>query len=642
MNDHTSHLDRRALARRARLLACIGMAWLACGATAAWAQRIQGQVTNGGSTPVAGATVYLVPGADVARMKKAPSFEIRRNVADDEPMEDNLARNRDKYFQGMTDAKGAFRIDKVADGRYYVYVEPVGNTFLPGGSLANKSMTVAELRAKPLEIEVSGNVPANATFTGSTECLECHEEQAGLAKTAHKLGIQVIGKPGKLQDLSRFPSFNDGLKKLQAGQKFFFYGFDKSRSFDKYLVSTTAPADPAAVSLTATFFTDADGKLKLRTENARDATDRARVYPVEMTYGGAVYKQRYLLRVGDSTYPFLQYNTEGRDSYADRSRKPWRDYHADWLFSETTGKLTDPPKKKSFEVECASCHYAGYTLTPTVAGGFVAGAANDAQGEADIDGNGTPNELNVGCENCHGAGSAHAKAKKSQMPALIVNPGKLAAQRATVICTQCHSRPQGTMKTDQPINKDNRMLTPGISRNEYLVNHTSREDAAQKDFWADGVHSKSHHQQGTDLIRSKHYANEFQTLSCNSCHDPHGAKDLPHQILKSVRDGKDSLCATCHLMDMKDHTAKAVGEAHTKDIACVDCHMTKTMQTGAGKGKGITGPDGKNHWMNDVTSHLFDVPRLGNKGIKGVESGKAMPNPYTNACGAECHKAEKM
>ncbi len=615
---------------------------LALTPTATWAQSIKGKVTNGGRTAVAGATVYLVPGADVAKLKKAPSFNIRRNVNDDEPMEDSLATNRDKYLQGVTDASGAFTINKVVDGRYYVYVEPTGTTFLPGGTLSNKSMTAAQLRAKPLEIEVSGNVPANATFVGSTACLECHEEQAGIAKTAHKLGIAVVGKPGKLQDFSRFPGFNDGLKKLQAGAKFYFYSYDKARGFDKYQVSTSAPADMATVSLTATFFTDTDGKLKLKTENVRDPSDTPRVYPVEMTYGGAVYKQRYLLRVGDSTYPFLQYNPEGKDAFADRTRKPWRDYHADWLFSEATGKLIDPPKKKSFENECASCHYTGYTLTPTVGGVFIAGAANDPQGEADIDGDGVPNELNVGCETCHGAGSAHAKAKKSLKASLIVSPGKLAAERATVICTQCHSRPQGSLNNDQPVNKDGRMLTPGISRNEYLVNHTSREDAAQADFWADGVHSKSHHQQGTDLIRSKHYANEFQTLSCNSCHDPHGAKGLPHQISMPVRDGKDALCASCHKVDMKQHTTKAVGEPHTKAIACVDCHMTKTMQTGAGLGKGISGVGGGNYWMNDITSHLFDVPRITNKAIKGVEPGKAMPNPYTNSCGAECHKAEKM
>ena len=608
----------------------------------AWAQDVKGRVTNNGTLAVAGATVYLVPGADVAKMKKAPSFVIRRNVADDEPMEDNLAGNRDKYQHGVTDANGAFSIEKVASGRYYVYVEPVGNTFLPGGTLANKSMTSAELAAKPLAIEVSGNVPANATYVGTSDCLDCHEKQAAFSKTAHKLGISVVGKPGKLQDYSRFPGFNDGLKKLQAGAKFYLYGYDKTRGFDKYLIGTTAPADMASVSFTATFFTTANGKLHLRTENARDPSDTPRVYPVEMTYGGAVYKQRYLLRVGDATFPFLQYNPEGQESFADRTRKPWRDYHGDWLFNETTNKLVDPPKKKSFEIECASCHYSGYKLTATVAGGFVASSTNDPQGEADIDGDGIPNELNVGCETCHGAGSAHAAAKKSLKASLIVNPGKLAAERATVICTQCHSRPQGMMNNDQPISRDNRMLTPGISRNEYLVNHTNREDAAQGDFWPDGVHSKSHHQQGTDLIRSRHYANEFQTLTCASCHDSHGSSGLTHQVRQPVRDGKNSLCAGCHKVDMKVHTTKAVGEAHGKNIACVDCHMTKTMQTGAGMGKGIVGPDGKNYWMNDITSHLFDVPRRTNKGIKGVESGKAMPSPYTNSCGAECHKAEKM
>ena len=92
---------------------------------------------------------------------------------------------------------------------------------------------------------------------------------------------------------------------------------------------------------------------------------------------------------------------------------------------------------------------------------------------------------------------------------------------------------------------------------------------------------------------------------------------------------------------MKDHTAKTVGEPHTRKIACVDCHMPKTMQTGAGLGEGIEGKGGKKYWMNDITSHLFDVPRISNKGVKGVEPGKAMPIPYTNACGT-CHEADKM
>jgi hypothetical protein len=121
-----------------------------------------------------------------------------------------------------------------------------------------------------------------------------------------------------LQDVSRFPEFNDGLNKLMAGTKFWFHSFDKTRGFDKYQISDKAPADPATVSFTATFFKDADGKLKFTTENARDPSDPPRTYPVELTYGGGVYKQRYLFRVGANLFPFVQYNTQGRQ----RLRRP--------------------------------------------------------------------------------------------------------------------------------------------------------------------------------------------------------------------------------------------------------------------------------------------------------------------------------
>jgi len=607
----------------------------------ALAQAIGGTVTDGGKRAVSGATVFLVPAADVAKLKKAPSFNIRRNVDDDEPMDDSIAAHGDKYAQAVTDGGGAFSIANAAPGKYFVYVVPDDDRHLPGGTLTNKSMTTAELTAKPLAIQVSGKTPANATFVGSSKCMKCHDDYAGFKKTAHKQGIMVVGKPSGLQDMSRFPAMNDGLKRLQAGAKMYFHGYDKGRGFDKYLVSEKAPADMKAVSFTATFYTDKDGSLKLKTENARDPADKARIYPVEKTYGGPVYKQRYLIRVGNETYPFLQYNTEGKESWANRTRKPWRDYHGDWLYDEAKGKLKDPPKGKSFEIQCASCHYTGYTLTPTVEGNFIAGAANDPNGEMDIDGDGVPNELNIGCESCHGPGSEHAKAPRARKASMIVNPGKLASERSMVICNQCHSRPQGTQKNDQPINKEGRMLSPGISRNEYLVNHTTREDAAQGDFWPDGVHSKSHHQQATDLVRSKHYINENQILNCADCHDPHGKAGNRFQLLAEARDGKNSLCATCHKVDMKEHTAKTVGEPHTRKIACVDCHMTKTMQTGAGLGEGIEGKGGKKYWMNDITSHLFDVPRITNKGVKGVEPGNAMPIPYTNACGT-CHEAEKM
>ncbi len=628
-----------------------GLTWFAVAAASAIlalaplaeakAVTVRGAVQDGSKQPVAGAVVYLVPAADVAKLAKPPSIEIRKDVPNDEPMEDNLAANRDRYLKGTTDKNGAFTIAGVADGKYFVYVEPSDRDYLPGGDLANTAIAAEDLAKKPLAIQVSGKAPENATYVGSSRCLVCHKAYGDVKKTLHKLGISVVGKASKLQDFSRFPSFNDGLNRLMAGTKFYFSGFDKSRGFDKYLISDKAPADPATLSFTATFFKDTDGKLKFRTENAKDPSDPPRTYTVEMTYGGGLYKQRYLYRVENALFPFVQYNSTGNDAYADRTRKTWRDYHADWLYNEQTRKLANPPKKKSFDIECASCHFTGYTLTPTVAGDFVAGAVNDPNGEADIDGDGVPNELNIGCEVCHGPGSEHAKSAKVRKAATIVNPRKLPAERATVVCDQCHSRPQGNLKNDQPVSKENRMLIPGISRNEYLTNHTTREDAAQQDFWGDGVHSKGHHQQGTDFIRSKKYINGTQLLTCATCHDPHGQTGVKHQLRMEVHDPGNSLCASCHTgVAIKAHTEKAVGVEH-EQINCVDCHATKTMQTGAGPGKGLAKKDGKNYWMNDITAHLFDVPRKTNKAVQGVEPGKAMPIPYTNACGS-CHNVDDL
>ena len=623
--------------RFATLLGLAVAATLAAGPLAA--ATVKGVVEDADGKKVENATVWLIPAADVATMAKTP-VEIKRDSPNDEPLEDNLAAHRTSYLQAKSGPGGKFTLPKVPKGNFFLYVEPADNRYLPGGDKSRKALSTKELTKAAVTVKVSGNTPADASYVGTTKCMKCHEEQEHFTKTLHRLGIRVIGDDSKNQDYSRFPDFNKGLDKLTAGTKFWFYGFDEKRGFDKYQISDKEPADPSTASFTATFFQDTDGKLKFRTENLRDPSDPPRVYPVELTYGGGLYKQRYLYRVGQNLFPFVQFNTMGDEAFGDRGRKPWRDYHADWLFKEDTKKLTDPPAKKSFERECAACHYAGFTLTETPEGKFIAGSVNDKNGELDIDGDGVPNELNMGCETCHGPGSQHAKDEESVS---IVNPGKLASERASTICVQCHSRPQGHLGNDSPVDIANRMMPPGTSRNTFLTQFTSREDAAEKDFWPDGIHSKAHHQQGSDFIKASKYRNDRHLVACYDCHDPHGEAEFAHQRTAALDSSK--ACNQCHekQTDMKKHVKETTKCTVAPDkIACASCHNTKTMQTGAGMGKGLVGRDGKNYWMNDITSHLYDVPRKDNVGVKGVEPGKAMPIPYTNACGAACHDASKL
>lgn len=168
-------------------------------------------------------------------------MEIKKNATNDEPLADSLAANTDKYLQGISDGQGIFKIADVADGKYFIYVVPKDNTYLPGGDKSNAAVSAADLKDKNIEILLSGNVPADATFVGTSKCLKCHKDYSSEKMTLHKLGIRVAGKDSKLQDSSRFPDFDKGLNILKAGATLYFYEFDKERSFDKYKVSLKMP-----------------------------------------------------------------------------------------------------------------------------------------------------------------------------------------------------------------------------------------------------------------------------------------------------------------------------------------------------------------------------------------------------------------
>ena len=47
------------------------------------------------------------------------------------------------------------------------------------------------------------------------------------------------------------------------------------------------------------------------------------------------------------------------------------------------------------------------------------------------------------------------------------------------------------------------------------------------------------------------------------------------------------------------------------------------------------------YWQGYINSHTFKVPLKMNVGVKGVKPGKAMPIPYTNACGT-CHVVKEL
>jgi hypothetical protein len=605
--------------------------------------------------PLVGATVFAIPAADVEALAAVPISRDEKVYGNfsaealtvDEPLEDLINGNFtpagggvSTYLKGVTNAEGKAEIASLgANKKFFIYVKPANGDadHLPGGSLTRASVTGASLTGKVVEVKVSTKPSAAATFVGSSACLTCHNEKSDFKKTAHKNGFMAPGAPSGLQDLSKFDADDAEYNMMPAYEKEFtsagttvyFYDYDAKRKFDKFKTSETNP-DPTGklgnVWATVKLFKDTDGKYKMTFTNVKNPSDPGSPFTkeVSLTYGGGIYKQRYMTTAGNSIHVLpLQYNSRGDEASKDRVRKQWRDYHMDWWINDPTGTPVfkkQPANNNAVDVQCATCHFNGYSVTKNAAGEFMASGVADPNGEVHPV-TGIKQELNIGCETCHGPGSEHVKAGGRGKS--IVTPQNLTPERETVICAQCHSRPQGNdsfgIKKDSPLNGENKMMVAGTSRADFLAQNTSRNDSDRSDQWDDELFSKSHHQQYTDFIQSSKYRNGSKLLTCSSCHDLHAPGKDRHQ-LTGVSD--NSLCLSCHTNKKLDqHQIQKTG-FNMGNAKCIDCHNVKTANSGAGLNQ--TG----DYLHGDITSHSFAVPD---------KFRAPMPVPYTSTCAA-CHQ----
>lgn len=600
------------------------------------------------------AKVYAIPAADVDELASVPlTLQSTGNytataLTVDEPLEDLINGNYTpasggvaSYQYGVTDGEGTTAIPGIASSTdtYFIYVQPASGDadHLPGGNASRTAVSGTSLDDQVTNIAVSTKPSAGATFVGSSSCLGCHSDKSDVKKTAHKNGFMAPNDPSGLQDLSEFDG-DDGVfdataalnnKFTETGTTVYFYDYDGTRKFDKFKTSETDPGAGHTVSATVEVFKDAaDGKYKMTFTNVQNPADPNSPFTevLDLTYGGGVYKQRYMTAQGNSIHVLpLQYNSRGNESAPERTRKVWRDYHLDWwLNSAGTASQTfkaQPANNNAVDIQCASCHFNGYNVSKDGAGVITATGVADANGEENPVSH-QHQELNIGCETCHGPGSEHVAAGGNGEN--IVTPQNTTPERESVICSQCHSRPQGNdslgIKKDGPLNSANKTMVAGTSRADFLANYTTRHDAASGDLWADGLHSKSHHQQYTDFIQTAMYRNGTQLETCSSCHDNHAPGTDRHQLSGA---SDDSLCLTCHSgVNSSDHQIDKSG--YDMGATCIECHNVKISSSGAGNNVTGTYPHG------DISSHLFDVP---NKSQVGTAK---MPVPYTNACGS-CH-----
>jgi len=258
---------------------------------------------------------------------------------------------------------------------------------------------------------------------------------------------------------------------------------------------------------------------------------------------GSKWKQRYFTRVGDDYFPL--------PAQWDVTHKIWRKYFvpngADWWVPYYAADNAQRPTGPL----CDGCHSVNYDVATK-----------------------TPTEWNVGCERCHGPGSAHvAKPVRDT----IINPARLDFVHANDTCIQCHSQgrplknPIGGKYYDWPVG-----FHVGLSLSDFWKLEDHKLGERTFTHFPDGAAHKNR-MQGNDFVTSLMYA---RGVTCFSCHDPHGSENDAMLRLPG-----NSMCLTCHGPNSQNGPHAATIEQHTHHAAgspgseCVACHMPKIAQT---------------------------------------------------------------
>jgi hypothetical protein len=199
-----------------------------------------------------------------------------------------------------------------------------------------------------------------------------------------------------------------------------------------------------------------------------------------------------------------------------------------------TGEWVSYRAGETAPYDCARCHTTGYSPT---------GHQDDRDGIV-----GTWQEAGVGCEACHGPGSAHVASRSAD---------DIVVESSATLCGSCHARNAGG-----PIMAE----APDDDGDQFIRNYSQFDEI------------KGRNEGGTQV-------GPHRGLACVSCHDPHVSSHFQADEGGVVVD-----CTSCHSQVRVNIPG---GGAHT----CVNCHMPFASRSATKVAA----------YRADVRSHVFTV-----------------------------------
>jgi len=379
---------------------------------------------------------------------------------------------------------------------------------------------------------------------------------------------------------------------------------------------------------------------------------------VYLTYGGSGhYKQRYMVRIntseGESADFYaspIQYN-EKTFEYVLYHHEAWYDENNnnEPIFTPTSTLADASTNSRSFTKGCAGCHVTNLEVVQDGNGEWISSGA-PVEDEAlyatynniyDIDQNGDLDQLNTGCETCHGPGGDHVAGPTAANIINPADPDDLTTDQANNLCGMCHSRGKSLPNNTFSFPFDDAGLVTWDIGDMVATWYTDGGG-----YYGDAFSSSKHHQQFFDFYKS---SKPGHPVTCYECHDVHN--DVKHHMREEIEEedslgnpitiatenDNNTLCLACHathgafeniskemVADYQNNITEIgnIVSLHTNhdydpdgsgESRCSKCHQPKSIKSAI---------------PYDIHSHTFEV----------LQPEKTTTFEMPNACAVSCHR----